>query len=268
MKQNESFYSDAIHSIIPAAYNICRPQLRGSQNNVLMADTDTEKYVFKFSSAALVKKNELVSTIFQAYDIPVPTVSAISYQDQFFEMYSYIPGKTLYEHIGQGLSGKNLELIYQELLRLVQKMSKIDTALFNTIEYKYCYQIAKINIINSSSNVLLANIFGGLVHALSAGKKGIYHSDITPKNVIISDDGRIAALLDIDSVALCNEHFALGAMLSKYQQLGYKLSGLYDFYEDITGRHIDRNRITAQANLNNIGKKILWHNSLKTKQGR
>ena len=89
----------------------------------------------------------------------------------------------------------------------------------------------------------------------------IFHSDITPKNTVVSTDGHLVGFLDLDSAAISNINYAFGTMAAKYQQLGFNISELYDYFEGISDTKLNRTRINALANINNIAKKMLWQHS-------
>lgn len=259
------FYFSAIRSVIPYAYDIKSPKVRGNLNSVFIAQTQEETYICKFNHKHLAEKNAAASKMMIAHGIPVPKISIHSYRGSWFEIYRMIPGQTLYEHVGAGLPADKIRKIYDDILKYFARMSKINPSPLYKLECKYTHQVAKTNVADAN-NALLAQIVSGGVRLMNVGRTrnhGVYHTGITPKNVIISPDGNFAGFVDLDEVAICDIHYAFGTMASKYQQLGGNINDLITQYETISNQTLNRDRITAMVNINNFGKRMLWANARK-----
>lgn len=259
------FYFSAIRSAIPYAYDIRSPKVRGSLNSVFIVPTKEETYVCKFNHKHLAEKNAAVSKLMISHGIPVPEINVHSYRGSWFEIYSMIPGQTLYEQVGAGLSVDKIRKIYDDILKYFSRMSEINPSPLYNLECKYTHQVAKTNV-TDVNNEFLAQIVSGGVRLMNAGRahnRGIYHTGITPKNVIISPAGNFAGFIDLDEVAICDIHYAFGAMASKYQQLGGNINDLIAQYEIISGKRLNCDRIAIMAYINSFGKHMLWANARK-----
>lgn len=254
------YYLPIIKKAFPEVYGIRFPNVRGALNSVIIANTDDGEYVCKFNHRDLAIKNMEVGHIFNDNGIKVPEIKVYSYNNQCFEAYKIIPGKTLFEHIGYGLSEEKTKAVFRELLGQFAKMSKINPDLVFSQKYKHTYQVAKTNIADVNNRVL-GFMFGGAVRLINKSTKesqGLYHCGITPKNVILDNNGNFVSLVDLDEIAIADKSYAFGAMATKYQQLGFDITELLDLYENTTKQKLDRNRIQFMANLNNLGKRVLW----------
>lgn len=259
---------DAIGSIFYQPYDIHRPKISGSQDNVfLMGRSPENTFVFKFSDPDLVQKNETVSKLYRSCGINVPQITAYEYNGQWFEFYKMIPGKTLYERVGNGIDAATIKSAYRDITTELAKMSCIDVGCLSRVNSKYIYQSARKNI-NNANNAAYATVFSTAIRALNYGPAkdmGVYHCCLTPKNIIMSGQDNMRGIIDIDEVGISNINYAFAMMAAKYQQLGHDKDELIDIYERNSYKKLNRKYINAICGITNIGKRILWKQAHKQK---
>lgn len=263
MNNIPSSFRTAILAKYPNARNLRTPGICGSKKNVVFADIDNKTLVFKFSNPNTIKKNFAVSQIYRNADIPAPHITMGQYKDIFFEEYEFLSGKTLFEAINDGMSADKIKQVYREILHNIAKMQKLQPQLLEKYQHKHVHTITNEQVTNVN-NAVLGKICTALVYMANYGDPkdiAIFHSDITPKNTVVSTDGHLVGFLDLDSAAISNINYAFGTMAAKYQQLGFNISELYDYFEGISDTKLNRTRINALANINNITKKMLWKHS-------
>ena len=260
-KKNVTLYINAIRNIRPDTTNITVPNISGSHGNVFIADTNDGKLVFKSNRIQMIQKNVLASGMMKRLDIPAPdlatTKSIGRYKKQYFEVYPYVHDKTLYEHIGNGMKSEIIQKSFFEMADILAKMSKFPVDQYNALRYTHAHQITSANI-SDTTNLIMGKFYQAAVIMLNIGKQYVMHFDMTPKNTVVNDRGEIQHVLDLDAVGICSENFALAAMVSKYQQLGFNLPEILEYYEQNVRRKIQYRTIIRQANLNNIGKHLHW----------
>ena len=252
-----------IKSIYPNATDIQTPVISGAQDNVLMANLNGIDTVFKFSDAELSKKNVAVCKLYATRGIPVPDISANYANGVCFEQYTKIAGKTLFEAIKDGMPPEQIKQVYHEILIHFEKMSHISPTYICKHFKSKVHEIAQINV-SISNNKLLAKICILIVYLMNVGKKsdvGLYHSDITPKNVVVSDDGHLRGFIDVDNICICTKNHAFGMMAAKYDELGFDINELMTDYYKLSSEHLPVNNIASRVKVANIGKKLLWKNS-------
>lgn len=258
----ENVYN-VVNNLFFNANNICRPKILGSQQNVYFLDNANDTFAFKFSTRELVQKNAHVSQIFHSAGIPVPIISPMEHDGTWFEMYKHIPGKTLYELVGENMDSDKIRTAYHDITHAFAKMTNLGLHSLPQIKYNYVYKVARKNI-TVANNAVIGAVFGQLVRALNQGQhkdSGLYHACMTPKNLVVSDDGHLRAILDIDEAAICNKNYAFAMMASKYRQLGFDERELMEYYENISGDKLNHRRISAMINMTDFGKHLLWKNA-------
>lgn len=263
-------YNNIIRTTCPDVISTHEPKVTGALNNVVFANTPNDAYVFKFGNADIIRKNEAASRLYNIREIPVPQITAMTHNETAFEMYKKIPGITLFEAINQGIGAQQIKDVYREILGHFAKMSRMYPSLLPNFEMIDVHQIAKQNITDVNSN-RMGQLFMMAVYLLNMGdrqNKAIYHSDITPKNIIVSDTGVFTGLIDIDNVCVCDKNYAFGAMAAKYQEIGFDAQDLIQEYEKNTSDNINPARIKAIAKLHNMGKRILWRHKTNKQQTR
>lgn len=263
-------YEQAIRQTYPNATNIRLPKIVGTHQNVLLANIDGSERVCKFNSHELVQKNEYVSKIYQQYNIPAPIISTQKYGNMFWEEYKIIPGISLFEAVQDGIGSEQIRDVYRCVVEHFATMCNIEKPQVSKDNLMHIHNFARLHVAGSNNSVL-GNLFMVAAYFMNMGRDsdmGMYHFDITPKNIILDNNGCFRSFIDMDSVGLCNKNFAFGVMATKYKELGLDYRELMDMYEDMTSDTLGRERISATADINAIAKTILWkrlHNKRRTK---
>lgn len=265
MRTEEATY--VIKSVLKDAYAIERPNVPGSLKSVFFAKTPNGTFVCKFNHPAMAIKNAEISKIMSSHGINVPQITIYNYGTHWLETYPIISGKTLYEHIGDGLGEEKQKCAYKAIVDAFIKMDAIGIGELKSSKYKYTHRVAKTNI-SDTNNTFIASLFSGAVYLANLGTKksiGLYHCGVTTKNTILDDDGNFSSLIDLDEAAIANRNYAFGMMAAKYQQLGYDIMDLIQYYEAQTGNKLNHKKIKLIAKLTNIGKHFLWKRNVKKK---
>lgn len=251
-------YMAAIQAQHPGVWGFTTPDVSGTQNNILFAVVDDKEMVFKFGDKELVEKNEAVSKLYNIRQIPVPRIVARNQNDLYFEEYEKIQGRSLFEAMKRGMQDEQVKQVYQDILVCFEKMSRIAPSYINSNLKSTVHEVAKINIRNVNGEKV-AQIFKFLVYMMNIfGRKGLYHSDITPKNIIVDNKGHFLGFVDVDSVNICSKNFAFATMAAKYKEMGFNPSELLADYRTLTHDTIDANYVNKYINLVATGKHILW----------
>jgi len=260
-------YFPAIRSIVPYVRNIQVPRIQGSQKNVFVVNSLDGTFICKFNCQELAKKNAVVSQALINAGIRVPDIKLGKNEEYWLEVYPIIDGKTLYEHIGNGLSGEKIQYIYHDIVYNFSKMDSICINLLENTKTRYIHQVARRNI-SDVNNKLFGFVFSETVKQMNKcpiADIGVYHCCLTPKNIIVDENEKLAGFVDLDEIAIADKNYAFGMMAAKYQQVGQNPMDLVDYYENISGNKLNRKKIQKVINLTNIGKSILWHNANKKK---
>ncbi len=256
------FYKKAVYHALHGVIGIHYPNIRGAQNNLLFVKTNDGDYVAKISSPDMALKNCAAARLFSASKIPVPDATIVTYGGKYVELYPLIPGQTLFERIRAGMPEQFVRRAYQDILTYFAIMEKIPTTKFLTdSKARQIHDMAYLNIKNTNGRAV-ASVMRPLVYMLNHGSKkntGLYHMDITPKNVIVDENGRLVSFLDLDGITLCNRHFAFAVLADKWTELGFKAGELFDRYEYMSGRPLNRARINTMLNIVHFGKYLMYH---------
>ena len=264
-KDNFYLYKDAILVQHPTAWHFTTPKNAGAQNNVIFATVGNKNMVFKFGDGKLVQKNEAVSKLYNMRGIPVPQIIARNQNGLHFEEYEKIQGISLFEAIKRGMPQEQIKQVYRDVIIQFDKMTRVHPTYINSDLTSAVHKVAKINIANVNGK-MVANIFQALIFLLNIGaNKGLYHSDITTKNIIVDKAGNFSSFIDVDSVNVCSKEYALQMLLSKYQELGFDPNELIELYRSHTHELISAQKISKRIKLLATGKKMLWQHSQSRK---
>lgn len=262
MNDQFDFYKSIIIQTLPQVSNVWRPKISGAKDNVVFAQTYCRSpgYVFKFQPKDVVIRNSSVAYVLRNAGIPAPVITVQEYDNQWFEMYPIIHGQTLHEYVATKTNYTDIRHIYTELLKLVKKMSDINFSDIDFGNIKYAYQTAYNDTVQTNGKTLgkMTEIAVRMMNIGPASDYGLYHHGLTPKNVIISDNGKISGILDIDEVGICNKNYVLGVLCAKAQLIGLDIKSLCDEYEFISGQPLNRTRIERIVHIQNFGRNLLY----------
>lgn len=264
-KETFYLYKNAIQSLYPEAWGVYEPKNTGSQNNVVFATVGKKSMVFKFGDKKLVKKNEEVSKLYRMRGIPVPQITARCKNGLYFEEYEKIKGLSLHEAIHRGMTKEQIKQVYRDVIICFEKMNHVHPCYVNSNLTSSVHEVEKINISNANGK-LVGNIFKCLIYLLNIGRdKALYHSCITPKNIIVDKDGKFESFIDVDSVNICSKEYAFQMMATKYHELGFDINDLITFYRNTTHDLLQEKSIQRNINMLASGKKLLWQMSQRKK---
>ena len=261
MSKTENIFS-IVRSVMPYAYDIRYPNIPGCLNSVAIARSKHGEFVFKINHHDMANKNAVVSELLNDGGIHVPHVNVHTYNATCFEKYRIIPGRTLYECMGD-MSYEQIHAIYACVVRNFAEMSRIDWAAVKDMPCKYMHQVAKYNV-SDVNNPVMGKLFSGAVRAMNMGDAddiGLYHCGLTPENIIVDNNGHFSGIVDLDEVAISNQNYAFAIMAAKYQKMGFDSSELIDYYEKISNKKLNRHHIDTMCNITNVGKYLMWRMS-------
>ncbi|MFQ6729632.1 MAG: hypothetical protein ACLRFK_01075 [Alphaproteobacteria bacterium] len=253
-------YKRAILSLYPDITNVYIPYTTGMQNNVLIAKTKNGDKVFKFSTPDLAKKNEIASKLYKMRGIPVPQTTALHVDDIHFEMYDKISGITLSEAIKFGMTPQKIKQVYHDILVEFDKMSQIHPAYLNSNLIRDVHNVTLQNI-SSRNNSVLGKLAMAFVYMLNIGQDkdmAVFHTDITPNNIIVSPNDKFIGFIDMDNVCVANKNYAFSILASKYKELGFDVHELIDEYRHISQQILTTRNIDSRVALITNAKKALW----------
>ncbi|MDL2295354.1 hypothetical protein LJC18_00875 [Lachnospiraceae bacterium OttesenSCG-928-E19] len=252
-KKNEQFYRNAIEATRPDVYIIKTPKITGMNLNTFVVETNEGLLIYKANKIEIIQKNLRVNYLMDCLNIPVAKTRTVRAKGQSFEVYPYSTDKTLFEHIQNGMPETMIKNAFKDMASYLAFMSELNKSDMGDLPYKSCAQIINSDI-SARKNPMVGAMCYGAVSLLNIGNQRIMHFGMTPKNVLVNDKGQITRVLDIDSVGICNETFALSGLISEYQNLGFDPSEILASYEEIAKRPISKRKVIRQTKLNQYGK--------------
>ena len=253
-------YKKAICAYRGDAVNVCEPQNTGTQHNLLMADTYNGKMAFKFNEYNIVQKNAAVSHIYNTRGIHVPDVKIAQSDDLFFETYRILDGITLAQAIKDGIGAQQIQNIYANIMALFAKMDRVYPSTLPQNEMNYVHNIGASYVANTIGRPA-SWLIKPLLKSVNRGPErdiSVYHTGITPKNTIVSNDGHFVGFVDLDEACICNKNYAFAMMAAKYQEIGFDYTDLIKLYESVGRGKINREMVRKLVNASTAIKRTMW----------
>ena len=182
MRKRDKYFLN-IKQIHPDTQAVVKPMILGMVRDVFIAESPNGKYVCRFLDKPVAEHNLQISNILTQHNIPVPKVSIHNCGNYWCETYPFIPGKTLYERILEGISCQKLDDIYEQIINMSYKISDISCS----------------NIVNIP--VPLTSKFKRKTLAMlnPSQKKCLCHMDLHSKNIVLDENDNLRAIIDLDA---------------------------------------------------------------------
>ena len=264
-----TYYFHAIRSIIPYTTKISRPRVPGNGRcTFFVRDEEHSEHVFKFNDFDMMFKNVQFNKVLRNNGVSVPKLEQHVYKAAWMETYKMIDGRTLYESIRRGMPQNLVCDVYRDIIADFVKMSQIDVDELPKVKFAEIHQVTKYDVATNTSKIV-APLFAHAVRIMNHGKKedlGLYHCGITPKNIIVTSEGKYAGLIDMDDVAISNRNYAFSVMATQYERLGYDAKDLIDMYEGLSGKELNHKHLARIGRINNFGRWLMWKAGLCSHQ--
>ncbi len=202
-----------------------------------------ERFVYKISDPKTSMHNLLMAQILLKNNIPVPDSKIFISGGTYFEKYKIIPGITASLVMANDLLTHNQILdILTQALTLDKKISTLgieNTALVNDLVL--CDRRYKHHI--KTYGKFIANVYYHInKRQTMSGNVTLHHYDLNPANILLDENNNIRALLDLDSIAICDEYAALTQILSFWPMV--TVDEIAKIYTQTFQRDIDTKRLT------------------------
>ncbi|MCQ2574898.1 MAG: phosphotransferase [Alphaproteobacteria bacterium] len=232
-----------IKEIVPDFITIERPEIMGKMHNIRIVTSPTQKLVFRFSTKALSNHNLLASKLLKNTNIKTPDVSIYKYGSEYCEVYPFIPGKTLYERIQEGIPQDKLDQVYKDLIRwsyevfVAQSNKKIDTRLKTPIVQQQTIERTFID---------------KYFRAINKNNKSICHTDLQTKNILLDNEDKLYGILDLDNITIDYLSTSLLRLINDADKNGYNITK----FDAFLGENQTLLKIKKQIKLYSVIRKI------------
>lgn len=222
-------------------------------------------FIYKISDPETSFRNLMLAQILRARNIPVPDSKIFISSGIYFERYEMIPGTTL--------SGAILNdcLTYDEIKQILYDTLVYDKKISETTPniQKFSHQL----ILHERRKPHNTKEFGKLlakIHYIinkqqtTYGNVALHHADLNPSNILLDNNNKVTALLDLDSLALCDEYMMLSQMLLYWPTISTDL--IVDIYESVFEQKLNKRHLetlmrfrTVKSHAASVLRKILTH---------
>lgn len=211
-------YIRLIQNNIDDDVTIEKPKFSGMVHPVYIVTINGKKTIFRFSDEKCAKRNAIISKILKEYGITAPEIKIQKFGDIYCETYPFIDGITLYERSQRGLSQQQIDNIYNQIIGLCNKLSKIPTDKIPGNE-KYYQTRYKIKLL--------------YFKLMNMAPEKVYHQDLNPKNIILDKNDNLYAILDIDSINKAPMVLAFIELMQSGKYFGFTPKTLQRFCPEI-----------------------------------
>ena len=248
-KLSTEFYHTAIKTEFPDAENITLPTIPGKVARVFIFQTQNGPRVCRFNDGPIIMRNYKFTHELYNFGAPIKPTRPHVYLGQYFESYEYDPHPTLRETI-KIMSPSEINDTYKSALCIQAQLASFPTKCFDDKQFGTRFMdVYNMTMPHCVNNGVMRYLYRALYKHFSGGNQMyIMHTDLTPSNMLISDDKRnIVRLIDFDAISICNENLAIFGMLRCYPL--DDINGFIEYYQDISGHILNHREITRMLNL-------------------
>lgn len=245
---SNEFYSAAIKNAFPDAEEIKTPNIPGKVARVFVFQTKDGLRVCRFNEKPVIERNHKLTNLLYDYGAPIKPTKPHVYLGQYFESYEFDPHQTLTETMPH-MSNMEISDTYKSAMCIQAYMASFPIQKFNQISDANFMDVYNVTMPHYVSNSVMRYLYRTLYKHFSVGKNMcIMHSDLTPSNMLVSDDKRsIVRLIDFDALSICNENLAIFGMLRQCPLAN--TNDFIEYYQDVSGHQLNLHEIINMLNL-------------------
>ena len=208
-------------------------------------------FIYKISDSNTSFRNLMLAQILLEKDIAVPDSKVFISGGKYFERYEILQGRPLSNAImDNSLTKDEIEKVLYDMIACDYKISKIDVSKQNFAN-QLILSARRKNHHTKDFGKFIAKVLYVLNKAQEKhGRIALHHADLNPSNVLLDDNGNFKALLDLDSLALCNEYTMLSQILFLWPNLS--LDKVVEIYESVYGEKLNKRYLQGQLHLKRI----------------
>lgn len=205
-------------------------------------------FIYKISDRYTSFRNLMLSQYLLSHGVPVPDSKIFVGGGVNFEKYEIIPGITLSEFLKDNKWGNSQNFVKSQLKRVLsetlaydKKISEIDIP---------SETIKKQLVLCDRRKIHHTKDFGKLIASIdyiinkrltTYGNVTLHYADLNPSNILLDNCGKTKALLDLDSLALCDEYIVLATVLMYWPNLS--VDEVVEVYKSVFNRDINKRHL-------------------------
>lgn len=212
------------------------------KSSLFMVEQFNNTYIYKISDPKTSFRNLMLAQALLKNGVPVPDSKVFVGNNQYFETYKMTQGSPLSVAFQElDIPSYTMELILYNVLECDKKISETVINNKNILEQLVLHtRRTKHNIDEFGKG--LATIYGTINKRLTTyGNITLHHADLNPSNILLHPNLRFKSLLDLDSIALCDEYTMLAQILLSWPNVSIKtIVEIYNsvFNKDINAHHL------------------------------
>lgn len=210
-----------------------------------------QTFIYKVSDKDTSFRNLMLAQSVLAQGVLVPDSKIFIGGGTYFEKYKIIPGTPLSVAIlNNQVSNTDIENILHDTIAADKEISKIQ---INNLAFSSQLILHERRKYHNTKD--FGKILGTLLYSINKqqakhGNIALHHADLNPSNILLDENGNFKALLDLDSLALCNEYSMLTQILFMWQNLS--LDKVIEIYESVYEQKINKHYLQSQMQLKKV----------------
>lgn len=199
-------------------------------------------FIYKISDHETSFRNLMLAQALLQNDVHVPDSKVFISGGEYLETYEMIPGTTLSGAIfHNSLTNDKIEQILRDTLIFDKKITEITPKITRFSQQLILHERRKNHNAQEFGKLLAKLHYTINKKQTTYGNVALHHADLNPSNILLDDNGTVTALLDLDSLALCDEYTMLSQILFYWPNTSIDMT--IKTYESVFGKKINKRHL-------------------------
>lgn len=209
-----------------------------TQSSLFITEELGIKYIYKISDPKTALHTLMLSQLLLKNGITVPDSKIFIVSGQYFEKYEILDGTPASSMLAYNLLSHNeICKLLRQAFTVDKKISEINT---DSIKFKSelnLWDRRKHHHIKQYGKMIANAYYLPNKKRMTRGHIALHHFDLNPSNILLDKKNNVSAILDLDSLAICNEYSVLLQISSFWPNI--PINEIAEIYQSVFNYDID-----------------------------
>lgn len=212
-------------------------------------------FIYKISDPKTSFRNLMLAQALLQNGVLVPDSKVFIGGGTYFERYEIIPGTTLSETLlNESMAPDELENILRDVLTYDKKITEVTPNIKKFSKELILYERRKNHNTQDFGQLLAKLHYVINKKSTTYGNIALHHADLNQSNILLDENKKFKALLDLDSLAICDEYTMLSQIILLWPNIS--TNKLIEIYESVYNKKLNKRHLKKVIHFRIVKAKI------------